>query len=167
MFCEKAISTKTDKNKEIKRFYYLDIEKCLVNSIDRIDAVISLPEDRTLRENFGRDTVLDVSSRDGEFKNHMFPLNIVYDRTATSKWRNEYQRYHGYDSAIVERFDIFDTEIPQAIYGYKVPVIKLNKETPKDAVCQVFENVNTGGVSLTVFDRPLDCNHFVKSLLHS
>lgn len=35
---------------------------------------------------------------------------------------------------------------------YKIPVILLSKETPKEAVCQVFENVNTGGVSLTVFE---------------
>lgn len=35
---------------------------------------------------------------------------------------------------------------------YKIPVILLGKETPKEAVCQVFENVNTGGVSLTVFE---------------
>ena len=35
---------------------------------------------------------------------------------------------------------------------YKIPVIRLEKETPKEAVCQVFENVNTGGVSLTVFE---------------
>jgi len=35
---------------------------------------------------------------------------------------------------------------------YQVPVIALKKETPKEAVCQVFEKVNTGGVSLTVFE---------------
>ena len=31
-------------------------------------------------------------------------------------------------------------------------LILLGKDTPKEAVCQVFENVNTGGVSLTVFE---------------
>ena len=35
---------------------------------------------------------------------------------------------------------------------YQMPVISLDKSTPKEAVCQVFENVNTGGVSLTVFE---------------
>lgn len=33
-----------------------------------------------------------------------------------------------------------------------MPVIQLTKETPKEAVCQIFENVNTGGVPLTVFE---------------
>ena len=36
--------------------------------------------------------------------------------------------------------------------GYQIPVISLGKETPKEAVCRVFENVNTGGVPLTVFE---------------
>lgn len=33
-----------------------------------------------------------------------------------------------------------------------LPVIFMKKENPKEAVCQVFEKVNTGGVSLTVFE---------------
>ena len=43
------------------------------------------------------------------------------------------------------------TIIPR-FQGYQVPLIKLFKPTPKEAVCQVFEKVNTGGVSLTVFE---------------
>ena len=33
-----------------------------------------------------------------------------------------------------------------------MPAIDLAKSTPKEAVCQVFEKVNTGGVTLTVFE---------------
>ncbi len=35
---------------------------------------------------------------------------------------------------------------------YRIPSIELLKDTPKEAVCQVFEKVNTGGVTLTVFE---------------
>lgn len=38
------------------------------------------------------------------------------------------------------------------IYNYHLPVITLSKNTPKEAVCQVFENVNTGGVALNIFE---------------
>ena len=38
------------------------------------------------------------------------------------------------------------------ITGYKLPVITLDKSTPREAVCKVFEDVNTGGVALTVFE---------------
>ncbi len=35
---------------------------------------------------------------------------------------------------------------------YSLPVISLDKETPKEAVCTVFEKVNTGGVTLSMFE---------------
>jgi hypothetical protein len=35
---------------------------------------------------------------------------------------------------------------------FKVPAIELTQDTPREAVCQVFEKVNTGGVTLTVFE---------------
>lgn len=152
MSCKNAVPTKTDKNKEIKRFYYLDIEKCLSSTTDREEAVLSLPEDRKIMGIFGRDITLDLSSREKEYAQHMFPLNIAYDRAESSRWQNGYQKYHGYDANIIERYIEFDTQILQTVYGYKVPVITLDKNTPKEAVCQVFENVNTGGVSLTVFE---------------
>ena len=33
-----------------------------------------------------------------------------------------------------------------------MPVIRLTKDTPKEAVCTVFEKVNTEGVQLNVFE---------------
>ncbi|GHU22377.1 hypothetical protein FACS189488_02810 [Betaproteobacteria bacterium] len=152
MFCKNAVPTKTDKNREIKRFYYLDVEKCLSSSTDRVDAVLSLPEDRVIRENFGRDVVLDLSTKENEFKQHMFPLNIVYDPIASEAWKDDYREYHNYDKELQVRLRQFNAGILVPIQSYKAPVITLGKDTPKDAVCQVFENVNTGGVSLTVFE---------------
>jgi hypothetical protein len=82
----------------------------------------------------------------------MFPLNIVFNRSETAKWRRGYNDFYKNESDIVENWDTFETEILDAIFTYSVPVITLNANTPKEAVCQVFENVNTGGVSLTVFE---------------
>lgn len=152
MFCKGAVPTKTDKNKEINRFYYLDIEKCLSSATDRMDAVLSLPEDKTIRENFGRSIVLDISTKEKEFEQHCFPLNIVYDSIASGAWMDDYREYHNYDKDILQQLRLFNAEILTPIQSYKVPVITLDKNTPKEAVCQVFENVNTGGVSLTVFE---------------
>jgi hypothetical protein len=152
MYSKEVVPTCTDKNKEIKRFFYLDIEKCLDNTVDRVDAIISVPEDKIVRSNFGRVIDLDVSMREKEFENHLFPLNIVYDFIECAKWQNEYQKCHGYSPAILDRYARFNAEILVPIQAYNVPVITLSKGTPKEAVCQVFENVNTGGVSLTVFE---------------
>jgi hypothetical protein len=152
MYSKKVVETITEKKADIKRFYYLDIEKCLDDNIDRVDAIMSIPEDKMQRSNFNRDIDLDISTREKEFEKHMFPLNIVFDNEACCDWRNDYQAHHDYDKDILKKYTQFDTRVLRPIQSYKVPVITLDKSTPKEAVCQVFENVNTGGVALTVFE---------------
>ena len=152
MCSKKVVETITEKKVEIKRFYYLDIKDCLSPEIDRVDAILSIPEDRKLMSDFGRKIDLDISTREKEFEHHMFPLNIVYDLMACSMWQNDYQKYHNYNPEILERYTRFSVEVLVPIQSYQVPVITLDKAIQKEAVCQVFENVNTGGVALTVFE---------------
>lgn len=152
MFCKDAVTTKDSKGKEIRRVYYLNIPKCLMSDEDRLEAIESLPEDRRKTEDFGRKIMLDVSTREKEFDEHLFPLNIVFDHIAAGSWMDEYRAYHQYEKDVLEQLRNFNAQVLVPIQTYKVPVITLNKDTPKEAVCQVFENVNTGGVSLTVFE---------------
>lgn len=150
--CKEPVETTTEKGKEIKRFYYLDIKKCLDESEDRVDAVIAVPRDRKIKTNFDRDVVLDLSTRELEFEHEMFPINIIFDSNAREDWADGYKEYHEYDKAFMEKYKQFRTQVIDTIVGYKLPVITLGKETPREAVCKVFENVNTGGVPLTVFE---------------
>jgi hypothetical protein len=152
MYNREAVRTKNDKNMPIKRFYYLDMNKALEENADRLDAVLSLPENRQIKSDFGKSIDFDVDTREKEFNKHVFPLNLVYDWQEVSDWRTGYQEFHKYDQAITKLWNRFEKEILMPIFQYKVPVIKLGKETPKVAVCQVFENVNMGGVALTVFE---------------
>lgn len=152
LFNPNAVHTRTDKGKDINRFYYIDIEKALNTDTDRIDAIISVPETRIITSNFGRDIELDLSTPDKEYEQKMFPLNIILDYVKMQSWQNNYYAYHNYDAAIIQEFTKFNSFIVMPTMQYKMPVILLDKNTPKEAVCQVFENVNTGGVSLTVFE---------------
>lgn len=152
LYSKKVVETITEKKADIKRYYYLDIKRCLDTDIDRIDAILSIPEDRIIRSDFGRKVELDVSSQEKEFENHMFPLNIVYDPMACQNWQHEYQKYHNFDPNIVQTYSLFTVNVLRLIQSYKIPVITLDKAIPKEAVCQVFENVNTGGVALSVFE---------------
>ena len=79
---KEPVSTKTEKGKAIKRYYYLSMEKCLDDDEDRFDAILSIPEDRKIKENFDRDVKLDLSTREYEYENKLFPVNIVFDSNA-------------------------------------------------------------------------------------
>lgn len=152
LFNQNPVKTRTDKGKDISRFYYLDIEKALDPTCDRIEAIDSVPDNRIVTTNFGKDIKLDLSSREKEFKEKKFPLNIILNYTEAQNWQNEYYAYCNYSAEAIKEFTEFNSKIIMQTVQYKMPVITLDKETPKEAVCQVFENVNTGGVSLTVFE---------------
>ena len=152
LYSRNAVHTRTDKGKKIFRYYYIDIKKACDPNCDRVDAIFSVPETRIITSNFGRDIELDLSDRTKEFQNKMFPLNLILDFPEEQNWQNEYYAFYNYNQEIIKEFTEFNKKIIMQTLQYKIPVISLGKDTPKEAVCQVFENVNTGGVSLTVFE---------------
>lgn len=152
VFSGNVVTTRTEKNKDIKRFYYLSMEDCLDEDVDRIDAVLSIPEDRKVKENFDRDIKLDLSDREKEYAQKYFPINIIFSNNTLMEWSMGYWQYYASDPASIELFKKFNEQVISTISAYKLPVITLDKSTPREAVCKVFENVNTGGVPLTVFE---------------
>lgn len=152
IYSNKPVETKTEKNKEIRRYYYLSMNDCLNENLDRIDAVYSVPEDRKIKENFDRDTKLDLSTRELEYIHKMFPINIIFNNNLWMDWIFKYRDYYKDDTEACLLLEKFQKEVINTITSYKLPVITLDKTTPREAVCKVFENVNTGGVPLTVFE---------------
>ena len=148
----KPVPTRTEKGKKIDRVYYLNTADCLDPEVDREDAVLSLPADRIVRTNFNRDIALDLSSEEKEYELGYFPLFALFDTARYSQWRRGYQRAHRQDDTKLDLFDNFEEKVLDAIKRYRVPAIELTRHTSKEAVCQVFEKVNTGGVALTVFE---------------
>ena len=152
LFSKNPVHTKTDKGKEIDRYYYINIENALDPNADDDDVIISIPATKQIVSDFGRKIEKDLSTKQDEFREKSFPLNIILDPGAEQGWQNEYYAYYNYDPAVIQQFTAFFSKIIMPTQKYAMPVILLDKETPKEAVCQVFENVNTGGVSLTVFE---------------
>lgn len=152
LFSSDPVNTRTEKGQPIKRYYYIDMEKAIDKTVDRIDAIISVPETRQVTSDFGRKIDLDLSSDDLEYEQKLFPLNIILDPNKYAKWQMGFMQYFKYDPAASILYTEFLTSVIVPMGQYTIPVITLDKDTPKEAVCQVFENVNTGGVSLTVFE---------------
>lgn len=152
LFAKAAVVTKDTKGNEFKRFYFMDIEKAL-NGDDLEDAIISVPEGKKVM-NFRGDLLADYSTAALQCQQGVFPLNLVFDATLKGQWQVAFLQAKGNDR-MPEQLTIwteFDTRILSSIAQYHVPVITLKKSTTKAAICQVFEKVNTGGVSLTVFE---------------
>ena len=67
LYSDKPVKTRTDKGKEIDRYYYIDIQKSIDPTVDRIDAIISVPASKVVTSNFGRDIELDLSTPQKEY----------------------------------------------------------------------------------------------------
>jgi len=148
MFNDSAVETTDDKNKKVKRFYYLDIQKAVSDDYDISDSVIIVPETKKIDDQ----TVLSTSNE--EFEKLFFPLNMSFK---WAKWQNEYIEYisQAKPNELKDSLNLitkFFNQIIEPLTTYSIPVIKLKKETTKEAVCLVFEKVNTGGKPLDAFE---------------
>ena len=150
IFVNQPVRTRSPRGAGVDRFYYLNINDALRAGADIGDAIIGVPADRRIRTNFGRDIVLDLSSREKEFEKHMFPLNQAFDnRPWFYEWR-DYWRARGKDLSDLERN--FDQRIIDQIVRYKIPIIQLDRNNRREAICLVFEKVNVGGKKLDAFE---------------
>ncbi|NLC14641.1 MAG: DUF262 domain-containing protein [Chloroflexi bacterium] len=145
----KVVKTRNTKGYEIKRWYYIDMQKALDPGTDLEEAIFSINENKIITENIGRDVVLDLTTQEKEFENLMYPVSLV-DEYET--WFPSFFEYWEYDKERIKFLNEFHKKIILGFNNYSLPVIQMTKENPKEAVCQVFEKVNTGGVSLSVFE---------------
>lgn len=143
-----VVETITPKRKKVKRWFYIDIIKALDSGADREEAIIGVPEDKLVRENFGREIVLDLSSPQHEFENLHYPVSQIFD---WDDWQDRYNEFWK-DEDKRALFRAFKKEVLESFKTYQVPVIALDRSTSKEAVCVVFEKVNTGGKPLDAFE---------------
>ncbi len=149
----KPVATRDARKNPMKRRYFVDIAASIDHDGDREEAIVSVPADGLVKT-FRGDVILDVSTRVAQLtggRAGMFPLDIVLDSDETMNWQIEYLAA-GETKGQLATWKAFNDAVIKPFTGYQVPTIQLLKETPKEAVCQVFEKVNTGGVGLTVFE---------------
>lgn len=145
LMLDEPVETQTSKGKPIQVYYYFDIPKSLELD-DPEEAIITVDKDKKRRTNFGRDVALDLGTTEKECNELMFPCNKVFD---ADEWE---QKLYQTNEKEFRTYMAFRKKILEPIKHYELPIIKLAKSTSKEAVCLVFEKVNTGGVSLTVFE---------------
>lgn len=140
---EGVVNTKDTRGKLLDRRFFVDIEKA-INYPDEIeDAVIAVPADGVIRENFNRDVKLDLSTTEKQYENGYLPLSLLY----SNKLLRWVMKYPDNDIAME-----FHEKFVEPAKGYQIPAIELDKETEKAAVATVFEKVNIGGLPLNVFE---------------
>jgi hypothetical protein len=136
------------RRQQVTGWFYVDMLKALEDNGDREEAIRFIPESRRV-VNFRGDVLEDYSRPQLEYQHHLYPLNAVFD---SGDWGDEFTDHWSGDREKRLLWRRFRQDFVRPFDLYHVPVIELGQATPRQAVCQVFEKVNTGGVTLTVFE---------------
>lgn len=143
------VLTKDIKGSKIERCYYIKINNIMLGFSDMEEAIDSIPGDKKTK-GLGNIIKEDYSSVEKECNNDVFPVNLIFDNSGAFEWQKVYTQNGTSMEKQQKWLKLY--ELILCFQQYQVPIIKLSKDNSKEAVCSVFENVNTGGVSLTVFE---------------
>lgn len=145
---QEPVETRTAQGKKREVLYYFNIIKSTQQPFPD-DAIEIVPASKAIRGKFGRGLLLDLREEKDEYSNMRYPANRVFDH---DDWFEGWMKHWEYNPKDIKLFNEFRKRIIEPIRDYKVPVIRLEKETTKEAVCLVFEKVNTGGKKLDAFE---------------
>lgn len=148
LMLDEVVETTNAKKQKVKRWYYIDMRKAVQSPEDLEEAIVGLPESRQLL-NFRGELISDYSTPEREYEAELFPIRNVFE---DDDWRMAYSEFWDFDKERQKFYNEFGKRVLNAFKQYQVPLIVLHQTTSKEAVCQVFEKVNTGGVSLTAFE---------------
>lgn len=147
------VDTHNSTGKKVERWYYIDMKEAMKRTPDHDKMIFSLPANRQRTSNIGRKIELDLSNAELEYEQHMFPTERLLEPTS---WLLGYvNHWTGKTNPNGEPglfFTKFNEKVIKSFQTFQLPVIDLDKGLPREAVCIVFDKVNTGGVPLTTFE---------------
>lgn len=144
----KPVETVNERKQKRTVWFYVDMERALSDPANREEAFVAVEADRMLPGRDGK-PALDLSTPEKEALALHFPCSALLDEfdwgySFVGAWKN--------DPARNALWMQFNKQVVQQFKHYQLPVITLTKDITKEAVCHVFEKVNTGGVVLTAFE---------------
>ena len=86
------VSTQDTRGEKRLSWFYIDMRRAVSDAADREDAVIAVPENQKVTRDFGRETVLDLSSPEFEYEELMFPREKLFN---PMEWTINYIRSIG------------------------------------------------------------------------
>jgi hypothetical protein len=147
-----VVATITSKKKKVRRWFFIDIMKALDPSVDREEAILSIPETKLVTSDFGRKVELDLRTEQDEFERLMYPVSMIF---RWDDWQRKFIEHSMKKGDFQAKWNVisqFKETVLDNFAKYQVPVIALGAGTSKEAVCVVFEKVNTGGKPLDAFE---------------
>lgn len=127
----------------------------------RVDRCLSADDDEAFDYRWAGTPWTAIAGTEAlQFERHVFPLDLLgRDGIAWYKWTEAYKAFWQSRAqtdeaaqAHVEAADAFQTLIQGLIQNYQVSYVELDRQLPIGKICDIFTQINTRGVRLTIFD---------------
>ena len=99
----------------------------------------------------------EITTKTQELTQGAMPLYLAMDKVALAKWKRDHLKPLAHND--IDKLDGLEVEWDRlvgpwldAVYTYQFPVIELGASMPLEAICHIFEKVNSTGIALDVFD---------------
>ena len=138
------VDTRTASKKSIRRHYYIDMARAVSEGIEM--AVFSVDERHELRDEVARKVKLRLTSTEQECRAKCFPSHLLMQ---SSDWEAEFLKVNPQAGDLLSAFR---EQVLDSFRNYTIPVTLLKQDTPKEAICRVFERANLGGAQLSMFE---------------
>lgn len=144
-----AVDTVDFRSKRIRRTFYVDLNRAVSAPVMPDEAVFSVDEEGAVRSHFGPAIPGGITDRDSALRAGCVPVagllgeegtDLLFDLAAVEGGRHR-------DS--VE--DFYDRVVRNMV-AYRVPMIRINRETAQTGIGSIFAQANSAGLQMDVFE---------------
>ncbi len=145
---EGRVDTRDFRTKKITRCFYVDVRRAVSQELMPDEAVFAVNQDGVMRSFFGPD-LPGIRGRDEALAAGCVPVAALLSEEGT---RMLFELAAQGDRELQEAVAAFNNRILRPLAGYRVPIIRLARETEHAGVGQVFAQANSSGLQMDVFD---------------
>ena len=144
---EGVIPTVDSLGERIQRRFFVDVRAAVASKPMPVEAVFAVDVEGKVRSHFGPAIEGGITSREDMLRHGVIPVSLLLwkqgndlliDMTANEDMR--------------EAVKLFQNEVLRWLPAYDVPVIRVDRDTTRVGVGQIFAHANSAGVQMDVFE---------------
>ncbi|AKE41038.1 Uncharacterized conserved protein [Corynebacterium kutscheri] len=137
------------RQKRVQRRYFIDIRKAVESDIMPDEAVISVNQNGEVKSHYGPEIAGGITSMEQAVAAGFLPLSALLSDSGTDLL---FDFAAHADSEVLELTKRFHNQILKPLVRYRVPMIRLDRETAQAGIGSIFAQANSSGLQMDVFE---------------
>lgn len=137
------------RSKNVRRRFYVDVEKAVSSEVMPDEAVISVDESGVVRSHFAETPEGGITSREAALAHGCIPVSALLSDEATDML---FDMAAGADAQARDNVRRFNNKVVKPLAGYSIPMVRLDRATAQGGIGSIFAQANSSGMQMDVFE---------------